>query len=241
MQLFSRACFGVEPSPRWLVSNGEKTVGPVETDLLVRGVVSGRIPETCSVSMCGESWRPIDQVREVRQARSGMYGPQAPIPGSVRHAIRWLADANDVGEALSLALHGACTVTGAQVGILYRQRHPLELPVVSASLGDPMLELGEVVSRADPAWNAAAEGEPTLFRPGRSAAARAMALRLSPKRELAGIAMIPLRTPTEVVGVIELGRFDHCFRTTDARALVPLVTAALARVEELSWDGVGLR
>lgn len=236
MQLFSRAYLGTDPTPSWLVSNGDLTVGPVDTDLLVRGVMSGKIPPNCRVSMSGGAWRPIDQVREVRHARLGDQGPRAPIPGSVRHAILWLEHAEDVGEALSLALHGACAATGAQIGILYRQRSPLELPVVSACFGDPTLDLGEVISHSDPAWSAAAEGEARLLFPAGSPAARAIALRLSPGRPLSGLAMIPLRTPTDVVGVIELGRFDHSFRATDARALVPLVTAALARVEELSWS-----
>jgi hypothetical protein len=236
MQLISRAIVGVEAPPAWYVSNGEKTVGPVETDLLVRGVISGKIPAECCVSLTGEGWRPIHQVREVQRARLGLQGPNEAIPGSVRHSIRWLSDARDVGEAFSLTLHGACAVTNAQVGVLYRWRQPLERPVVSACFGDPHLELGEVVSRCDPALWAAQEGEPTVMAPEDSPAARAMAFRLSPAVRLAGLALVPLRAATEVVGVIELGRFDHAFRNTDARSLVPLVTAMIARVEELSWE-----
>jgi hypothetical protein len=66
-----------------------------------------------------------------------------------------------------------------------------------------------------------------------------MSFRLSPERSLAGLALVPLRGATEVAGVIELGRFDHAFRATDARGLIPLVTATIARVEELSWDPNG--
>lgn len=239
MHLFSRPSTGLEAPPAWLVSNGDRTVGPVDTDLLVRGIVSGKIPLDCQVSLCGESWRPVEQVREVRRACLALQGPSEPIPGSVRHSIQWLAHARDVGEALSLALHGACKITNAEVGILYRARAPLELPVVSACFGGPQLELGEVVSRCDPALCAAQEGEPGVVRPSESAVARVMAFRLSPERTPVGLALLPLRTATDVIGVIELGRYDHPFRSSDARSLIPLATAAVARVEELSWEPLG--
>lgn len=236
MHVFSRLCAGLSPAPAWLVSNGEVTVGPVETDLLVRGVLSGKIPADCRVSMDGAQWRPVEQVREVRRARAPLDGADALLPGSIRHAIEWLSDARAVQEAFSLALFGACLLTGAQVGILHRRRSPFEAPVVAASSGPVACGVGTPLPRHDQALSAAESGEPTLLRPEGSDAARVMAARLSPGRTLAGLALVPIRAPLDVVGVIELGRFDHPFRTHDARSLVPLVAATLARVEELSWQ-----
>ena len=38
----------------WYVTNGESVVGPVDTELLLRGITSSRIPNDCMVIQ--ESW-----------------------------------------------------------------------------------------------------------------------------------------------------------------------------------------
>jgi len=65
MQLTSD--FSNPPSaPEWLVSNGKVTVGPVATDLLLRGVMHGRVPSTSWVRQTGwRSWREVGKIREV--------------------------------------------------------------------------------------------------------------------------------------------------------------------------------
>ncbi|HEX6764309.1 MAG TPA: DUF4339 domain-containing protein, partial [Polyangiaceae bacterium] len=53
----------------WVVSNGDVEVGPVRTELLVRGVRHGRVPPDCRVRAAGsDDWRPVDHVREVAGA-----------------------------------------------------------------------------------------------------------------------------------------------------------------------------
>ena len=53
-------------SPRWLVTNGSTTVGPVHTELLLRGYMGGRIPEHCQVrEVRWGTWRPLDGIREI--------------------------------------------------------------------------------------------------------------------------------------------------------------------------------
>lgn len=236
MLRFPRPVAGRQMRREWLVSNGDLTVGPVDTELLVRGVMSGKIPQNCRVSIGGEGWRELDQVREVRRAREGAAsGPPAPIPGSVRDAIDWLSRANDLADALSLSLYGACLATGAHVGLLSWRRPPLDLPVVSANFGPAALGLGETVPETDACWVLAEDGEPRRLHPTRSDAARASSQRLGGAQgAIAGLALIPLRSPLTVVGIMELGRFDHAFRANDPHALVPLVTALVARVEELA-------
>jgi GAF domain-containing protein len=110
------------------------------------------------------------------------------------------------------------------------------LPVLSASHGDPSLELGEVVPRRDPALCLAREGEPAVLLPDSSLAARAIALRLCPDRSPRGLAVIPIRAATELAGVVELARFDHPFRASEVRSMVPLMAATVARLEELAWE-----
>jgi hypothetical protein len=232
MQLRVHAAGAFEPTPHWLVSDGDLIIGPIATELLVRGVQNGRIPPECSVcSTAGGDFRPIDQVREIRAARSAA-GAGRRV--DARNAVQWLADARDASEVLLLALHAACELAFAEIGALYRVRFPLDLPVLSASCGDACLDLGEIVPRRDPAWQIAQEGEPVALRPRLSAAARAMASRLCIDRDPQGLAIVPIRGATELFGVVELARFDHPFRAADVRALIPLMTASVARLEELS-------
>src|SRR5687767_11739934 len=106
---------GFEPAPAWLVSNGDLTVGPVPTHLLVRGFLEGRIPADCRVQpSSGGDWRALDEVREIRALCLGALEPK---PESVfyrpQQTLRWLADARDVAEALALSLHAACLSTQA--------------------------------------------------------------------------------------------------------------------------------
>jgi hypothetical protein len=236
MHLRVHSAPGFEIAPAWLVSNGDLTVGPVATHLLVRGFLDGRIPVDCQVRPeSGGDWRALDDVREIRAARLGTETAESPL-GSARQVVRWLSDARDLSEALLFSLHGACSVTQAAVGALYRVRAPVQLPVVSACYGDPLLELGEVVPRRDPALCLAHEGEPTVLLPESSLAARAVALRLCPDRPPAGLAVIPIRAATELAGVVELARFDHPFRASEVRSLIPLMAATVGRMEELAWE-----
>lgn len=236
MLLRVHTAHGFEPAPAWLVSNGDLTVGPVPTHLLVRGFLEGRIPSECRVQpSSGGEWRALDEVREIRALYNGRADAE---PESVlerpQQTLRWLADARDASEALALSLHGACVSTQASVGALYRVRPPVDLPVVSACVGDASLELGQVVPRRDPALLLAREGEPCTLEPESCAAASAIARRLCPDREPAGLALIPIRSATDLAGVLELARFDHPFRASEVRALVSLMAATVARLEELS-------
>jgi hypothetical protein len=236
MHLRVHSAPGFELAPAWLVSNGDLTVGPVATHLLVRGFLDGRIPVDCQVRPeSGGDWRALQDVREIRAAQRGDELKSSPL-GSPRQVVRWLSDARDLSEALLFSLHGACSVTQASIGALYRVRAPVQLPVVSACFGDPSLELGEIVPRRDPALCLALEGEPTVLLPESSLAARAVALRLCPDRLPAGLAIVPIRATTELAGVVELARFDHPFRASEVRSLVPLMAATVGRLEELAWE-----
>src|SRR5260370_724918 len=56
----------VAPRPVWYVTNGAVVVGPVGTDLLLRGITSSRIPNDCMVAQRNwGAWRPIAQIRDV--------------------------------------------------------------------------------------------------------------------------------------------------------------------------------
>ena len=51
---------------RWYVTNGDTVVGPVGTDLLLRGITSARIPDDCMVMQESWSeWRNLVEIREL--------------------------------------------------------------------------------------------------------------------------------------------------------------------------------
>jgi hypothetical protein len=216
------------PSALWIVSNGEITIGPVRTELLLRGIRHGRVPPDCQVRAAGsDEWRPLAALREV----AALWGH----PGSVtdfQRAAAEIAKARDEREVLLLLLHGAAKATRATRGLLHRQRPPVLLPVTSYSIGGLEDALGSVVAYHDPVYTHALSGQPLLGAPGDGVAERVIADRLG-DRTLAGVAMVPVTHGTELAAMLELGREDRGFRLGDADALCRLATLAIARLEEL--------
>ena len=49
------------PPPLWFVTNGENTIGPVSTNLLLRGIAADRVPNDCMVrERTWRDWRTLD-------------------------------------------------------------------------------------------------------------------------------------------------------------------------------------
>ncbi len=214
-------------SPRWMLSNGESTIGPVETELLVRGVRQGRIPEHCRVrDVRSEQWRALDQVREVRALREEGRSVFATIAAALRHA-------RDEGEVFLFLLHGAASATHSAVAALHRFRDPVPLPVTSCVFGLSHERLGEVVPAGDPLLELAASGETLLGGPDDSYLTRFLADRLDAGQELRGVAMVPLLYGNELAAMLDLGRSDHAYRFSDLDALQKVAVLASDRLEEL--------
>ena len=134
MQLTSD--FSNPPSaPEWLVSNGKVTVGPVATDLLLRGVMHGRVPSTSWVRQTGwQSWREVGKIREVsalKRVLERTLDDRNSEGASLAEGVAALSLASDVGEAWLMALHAAARATSATVGLAHRLREPLLLPTTS--------------------------------------------------------------------------------------------------------------
>ena len=216
------------PAALWIVSNGEVTIGPVRTELLLRGIRHGRVPPDCQVRAAGsDEWRPLEALREV----AALHGNAGSV-GDFQRAAAELAEARDEREVLLLLLHGAAAATRATRGLVHRQRVPVDLPVTSYCIGGLEESLGNVISYQDPAYTQALSGQPLLGAPSDGVAERIVAERLGDPT-LAGIAMIPVTHGTELAAMLELGREDRGFRLSDADALTRLATLAIARLEEL--------
>src|SRR6201992_3075590 len=79
--------FRPKPPPLWYVTNGELTVGPVVTGLLIRGVEAGRVPEYCHVSPYHGEWRTLNAVREIAALNSKANGV-APTADQLQELAR---------------------------------------------------------------------------------------------------------------------------------------------------------
>jgi hypothetical protein len=216
------------PTALWVVSNGEVTIGPVRTELLLRGIRHGRVPADCQVrAHDSDEWRPLDALREVAALRG-----EAGSLGDFQRAASEIADAQDEREVLLLLLHGAAAATRATRGLVHRQRPPVRLPVTSYSFGGLEEALGSVISYQDPAYTLALNGQTLSGTPTDGVAERVVAERLGCPT-LAGVLMVPVTHGTELAAMLELGREDRSFRLSDIDALSRLATLAIARLEEL--------
>ena len=221
------------PDPlEWLVTNGTVTVGPVRTELLLRGVMHGRVPTDSMVRQVGwTEWRAIGQIREVCALKRELDEPLAK-PQSLLDSAEALNQAADAGEALLIALHAIALATSATIGLGHRLREPLLLPTTSCVFEASAESLGEVVPWFDPAFAVARSGAPVFGGADSSDAARAVSRRLAPGGELQSVAMIPLHVAGALRAMLEFGRCDHPFRTTDERELLEFaerVAATLMR------------
>jgi hypothetical protein len=235
MQLTSKSPASSGP-PEWLVSNGRITVGPVGTELLLRGVLHGRVPDGAWVRQTGwRRWREVGKIREVSALRRVLArSPDEHVaPASLREGRELLAHAGDRGEALLIALHAAAHALSATVGLMHRVREPLLLPTISCVFEAPSELLGEVLPWFDPAYTCARSGGLAFGRADAGLVERALATRLGRGQRLHSVAMLPIAAAGGLCAMLELGRSDHPFRESDAAELVDFgrhVGATLARL-----------
>jgi hypothetical protein len=236
MQLTRNYSTAVSP-PEWLVSNGSVTVGPVRTELLLRGVMHGRVPTNAWVRQTGwRSWREVGKIREV-SALKRLLDRALDGHGAERLSLRdcgdAVAQARDPSEALLIALQATAQATFATVGLVHRVRAPLLLPTTSCVFSAPSELLGEVVPWFDPAFALARVGGFVLGRGDAGVVERALSARLGRGAHMQGVAMFPIQVAGQLCGLLELGRSDHPFRVGDGAELAEFahhVGAALTRL-----------
>ncbi|HET7541402.1 MAG TPA: hypothetical protein VFK05_16110 [Polyangiaceae bacterium] len=235
-------------APEWLVCNAGVTVGPVRTDLLLRGVIHGRVPSSAWVRQTGwQNWRELRQIREVSaliRVLDRRVDDAAPDPASLLEGAETVARATDAGEALLIALHAAALATSSAVGLVHRVRQPLLLPTLSCVFEAPSERLGEVLPWFDPALALARAGQVQILSGSgeRGGVEQTVAARLSPGGPLSGIAILPIMVEGQLCAMLELGRSDHPFRTNDSAELanfaqqVAVVLAGLGAARRLPSD-----
>jgi hypothetical protein len=203
-------------APRWLVTNGSTTVGPVHTELLLRGYLGGRIPEHCQVrDVRWGAWRPLDGIRELGGLKRRL-ARDTERPQSLRDAASRLPVTRDTGELLTWALDLAVRTLDANAGLVHRYRSPVPLPVTSSVYGVPVERLGEVLPATDPSYLLALRGKGLCGAPSHGVTERVVAERLQHDAPLRSVAMTPILVSGKLVALLELGRTNHAFRTDDA-------------------------
>lgn len=221
--------FTSDPSPRWLVTNGTTTIGPVHTELLLRGYLGGRIPEHCQVrEVRWGAWRPLDGIREIGVLKRRLARDGAPL--SLREAAQGLPATSDVGELLSAALQLAALALDANAGLLHRYRAPLSLPVTSAVVGVPAERLGDVLAESDPSYLLARRGKGFCGNPRHGVLERIVAERLQHDAPLASVIMAPISAQGRLLAMLELGRTGHVFRVDDTDDLAGFAAEVARRI-----------
>ena len=218
-----------QESPRWLVTNGTATIGPVHTELLLRGYLGGRIPDHCQVRELGwAGWRALDRIREIGSLKRRL--AQDSAPQSLRDATEQLPTTSDVGELLTHALLLAAHALDANAGLIHRYRSPLSTPVASAVFGVPAERLGEVLASTDPSYQLALRGKGLCGSPHHGLTERLVAERLQHDAPLTSVAMAPIIASGRLVALLELGRTEHVFRADDRDDLAEFAAQVARRI-----------
>jgi hypothetical protein len=226
--------FKAKPPPLWLVSNGELTVGPVLTDLLVRGVKYGKIPNYCYVRELRGGWRTLDSIRELAAlGRQSEPTPRAQRFDSLATIGQLFDRIRDTDELLQYVTQLSILVTGATAGMFhyaagFGQPRTLTTRCVLGPLSTE--RLGQPLAGYDQVLRMAKIGRPVLGQPGVAPAERAIAARFANMDGgVRGVAMIPFWVAGGLTGILELSRSDRPFRRDDLQRAERFVQRALRR------------
>ncbi|HYJ11408.1 MAG TPA: hypothetical protein VEX18_20435 [Polyangiaceae bacterium] len=229
MQLLElpKSVFRLEPPPLWYVTNGELTVGPVVTGLLMRGVEHGRVPEFCHVRTWHGDWRTLNSVREISALNSKVAG-KAPTADQLAEWGRPIERIRDEMELAHTVAWLSLVATGAESAMFhYRGRYGRSL--VTRSVLGPMSNerLGYALPESDLLLIAARFGRP-VFGPPYGPTEDALAMRFASSKGGSGaVAMIPFFIGNELTAMLELSRPGHAFRRTDLQRAERIVQRAL--------------
>jgi len=238
---------------RWYVTNGATAVGPVNLDLLARGVEAGKVPVSSFVRHeAWKVWRPLCEIAEITTddgeaaydlgrasyepgrpstedlfAASGDSGPNLAIdnvPGAGAGV------GGDRRDALLLLLAAAVARGHAEVAMIHEVAD--DGAVAVCAHGPQVFEaLGLRTRILDPAMIAAAAGAIVLSEPSPGPAGQAIIDRLSRLGvPVESAVMLPIRPRGRLYGTIELGRRTP-FRPTDVAGLEALVDALVFKLE----------
>lgn len=224
---------------RWYVTTGNTAVGPVNLDLLARGVEAGKVPIEAFVRHEGwKVWRPLLELAVIVsddfaavESTDDILDVGRPSTPNDFSPVDVLDGAGDRREALMLLMTAAVVRGGADAAIVHEIDDRGAVAVCAH--GPSMFEGLELrVPLYDAALVAASAGATVVAEPAvPGAAGQAILGRLA---LLAGpldsALMIPIRAEGRLVGMIELGR-KATFRSAEIASLEGLVDALVQKLE----------
>jgi hypothetical protein len=218
----------IPPPPLWYVTNGEITVGPVVTNLLVRGIEAGRVPDFCEVRATQGHWRRLNGVREVAALSVKPNASSKPTTEQLAEWARPTERMRDETELAHTLTWLSLLVTGAE-NAMFHFRGRFGRSLVTRSVLGPMSteRLGYPLSEHDLLVRAARSGRP-VFGPPFGPVEDALAMRFANSQGGSGaVAMIPFFIGKELTAMLELSRPGHAFRRSDLQRAEFLVKKTL--------------
>ncbi len=226
---------------RWYVTTGDHAVGPVNLDLLARGVESGKVPLEAFVRHeQWKVWRPLrelatvvrdedDAGRESTDDIADLGRPSVPADFTPSDALAGAADRRD---ALALLMTASVVRGAADAAIVHEIEDHGALVVCAHGDSDRVAALtGARSSLADASVVAAAAGDMVIADVDGDLAAvatRARLASLAPAIEAA--IMLPIRPFGRLAAMIELGRRAP-FQAAEIASLEALVEALVHKLE----------
>lgn len=222
--------FPIQPPPLWFVTNGELTVGPVVTGLLMRGVEHGRVPDYCHVRPYRGNWRELLGVREISALHRKL--DARARTAQLAEWQRALARIRDEDELCHTLTWIAMLATSAESGMFHFRARGSRALVTRAVVGPlPKDRLGYALPEEDLLVGAARKGRP-VSGPPYGPVEDALAMRFACSRGGAGaVAMIPILSGGALLGMLELSRPGHAFRRADLQTAELLAQRALYQRE----------
>jgi hypothetical protein len=227
-----------QSADRWYVTTGHMAVGPVNLDLIARGVEAGKVPLEAFVRHeAWKVWRPLAELAEVvgDEAQpestddiSDVARPSVPSDFLPADAIDGAADARD---ALRLLMTAAVARSGADVALVHEVEDAGA--VVVCAHGPELFDAWDMrTSLLDPALIAAAAGTMVVAEPTPGPAGHATVTRLARlgREPMAGAIMLPIRPRARLFGVLEVGRIAP-FRSAEIASIEALVDALVIKLE----------
>jgi hypothetical protein len=219
--------FCPQPPPLWYVTNGELTVGPVATGLLMRGVEFGRVPDYCHVRPGRGTWRELNGVREIAALHS-QTGFSRPSDEQFSEWMRPVERVRDEGELCHTVTWLALVATGAENAMFHYRGSYSDRLVTRSVLGPmPQDQLG-LELRDDDLVLAAARARRPVVGPPYGPVEDALAMRFACSTGGVGAAaMIPIFLAGKLTGMLEVARPGHAFRRGDLARAERIVQRAL--------------
>jgi hypothetical protein len=222
-------------SDRWYVTVGHTAVGPVNLDLLARGVEAGKVPLEAFVRHeQWKVWRPLAELAEIERDSMSSTEATDDIDEGARTSMPPSLPSHrstDQREALLLLMTAAVVRGGADAALVH-EVGDWEAVVVCAHGASTWEAVGMRTPLADPAVVAAASGATLVAEPEPGPAGAAVMARLARVAgPVEGAVLIPIRVHNRLYGMIEIGR-RTAFRAAEIASLEGLVEALVIRLEQ---------